>query len=447
MADNVCGTVLVWRGEMESIVDGVRSAGGAGTSGSESGAESPQGESGRCAPAEQALLATETMVEGVSRAGIPDTPNGQDAADGLSGWADGAVDEIERAQDALGEETDSTSDELEQLADAVGTIVRCTRRAARPSPTPRSRTGAPHGARPVGDVRELGGELMTSMDWFLMALQGLIVIFFIFLGVRSGGSGSGSGAASGRSSSCSSSGSSREPPVSAMLIIIAVISAAAAMQAAGGIDYMVQIASLALRARPKALNFVALYVSYLLTILTGTGNTFFSIIPVINEVATPTRSGPSVHWPARRSRPRSGSRRARWRRRPRRSFRSSRCTATTSSTSCSSRSREHHRHPPMAFVMARHGSDLDDDVEYQRRLAAGEVILRPRRPRSSCLSSPSAAWPSSCSGSPRSASSASSRGSVRRSRRRRGGVEPMSITPLIQMFMLSAAALILCCAT
>ena len=70
-----------------------------------------------------------------------------------------------------------------------------------------------------------------------------------------------------------------------MLIIIAVISASAAMQAAGGIDYMVLLASQALRARPKAINFVAPFVSYVLTILTGTGNTFFSIIPVINEVA------------------------------------------------------------------------------------------------------------------------------------------------------------------
>ena len=123
-ADTVCGTVLVWRGEMESIVDGVRSAGDSGTSGSESGAESPQGESGSVRTGlEQALLATETMVEGISRAGIPDTPNGQDAANGLSGWADDAIDEIERAQDALGEETDSTGDELEQFAEAVGTIV------------------------------------------------------------------------------------------------------------------------------------------------------------------------------------------------------------------------------------------------------------------------------------------------------------------------------------
>src|SRR4026209_182815 len=57
------------------------------------------------------------------------------------------------------------------------------------------------------------------------------------------------------------------------------------MQAASGIDYMVLVASAALRARPKALNFAAPYVSYVLTILTGTSNTFFSIIPVINEVA------------------------------------------------------------------------------------------------------------------------------------------------------------------
>ena len=123
-ADNVCGTVSVWRGEMESIVDGVRSAGQSGTAGSESGAESPQGESGSVLTGlEQALLATETMVEGISRAGIPDTPNGQEAADGLSSWADDAVDDIEQAQDDLGEDTDSTGDEIEQLADAVGTIV------------------------------------------------------------------------------------------------------------------------------------------------------------------------------------------------------------------------------------------------------------------------------------------------------------------------------------
>jgi hypothetical protein len=123
-ADNVCGTVLVWRGELESIVDGVRAAGQAGTSGTESGAQSPQGRSGSVLTGvEQALLATETMVEGIARAGVPDTPEGESAADGLESWASDAADTIEDAQDALEEDTDSTSDELDRLAAAVGAIV------------------------------------------------------------------------------------------------------------------------------------------------------------------------------------------------------------------------------------------------------------------------------------------------------------------------------------
>jgi hypothetical protein len=123
-ADNVCGTVLVWRGEMESIVDGVRSSGDASASGTESGAESPQGRSGSVRTGlEQALLATETMVEGIAQAGIPDTPSGENVADALAIWAEDAVEELEDAQDALAEDTDTTREELEQLAGAVGTLV------------------------------------------------------------------------------------------------------------------------------------------------------------------------------------------------------------------------------------------------------------------------------------------------------------------------------------
>ena len=127
---------------------------------------------------------------------------------------------------------------------------------------------------------------MSTTDWILIALQGLVVIGFIALGVRSGGIGLGLWGGVGTLVLVFGFGlAPGEPPISAMLIIIAVIAASAAMQAAGGIDYMVLIASKALRARPKALNFAAPYVSWLLTILTGTGNTFFSLIPVINELA------------------------------------------------------------------------------------------------------------------------------------------------------------------
>src|SRR5512134_3907544 len=98
---------------------------------------------------------------------------------------------------------------------------------------------------------------MTTTDWILLAVQGLVVVFFIFLGVRSGGIGLGLWGGVGTLVLVFVFGlDPGEPPTSAMLIIIAVISAAAAMEAAGGIDYMVKIASAALRARPKALNFV-----------------------------------------------------------------------------------------------------------------------------------------------------------------------------------------------
>ena len=111
---------------------------------------------------------------------------------------------------------------------------------------------------------------MSTTDWVLVAVQGLVVIAFIALGVRSGGIGLGMWGGVGTLVLVFVFGlDPGEPPISAILIIIAVISAAAAMQAAGGVDYMVKIASSALRARPKLLNFVAPYVSYVLTILTG----------------------------------------------------------------------------------------------------------------------------------------------------------------------------------
>src|SRR6478672_8482274 len=124
------------------------------------------------------------------------------------------------------------------------------------------------------------------MDWVLVAVQGLVVIGFIALGVRSGGIGLGLWGGVGTLVLVFAFGlDPGEPPVDAMLIIIAVIAAAAAMEAAGGIDYMVMIASGALRARPKSINYAAPFVSYVLCILTGTSNTFYSIVPVINEVA------------------------------------------------------------------------------------------------------------------------------------------------------------------
>ena len=223
---------------------------------------------------------------------------------------------------------------------------------------------------------------------------------FIALGVRSGGIGLGLWGGVGTLVLVFVFGlDPGEPPTSAMLIIIAVISAAAAMQAAGGIDYMVKVASAALRARPKALNFIAPYVSYLLTILTGTGNTFFSIIPVINEIAYANKI------------------------RPERALAGSTAASTVGITSSPVAAATATLLPlvepfgydlvdvlmitipasivgifAMALVMSRHGKDLDDDEEYQRRLATARCSRPPLQPTSSSSPTPSAASPSSSTG-------------------------------------------------
>jgi anaerobic C4-dicarboxylate transporter DcuA/anaerobic C4-dicarboxylate transporter DcuB len=286
---------------------------------------------------------------------------------------------------------------------------------------------------------------MSTMDWILVAVQGLVVIGFIALGVRSGGIGLGLWGGVGTLVLVFVFGlDPGEPPVSAMLIIIAVISAAAAMQAAGGVDYMVMIASNALRARPKALNFVAPYVSYLLTILTGTSNTFFSIIPVINEVAYANKIRPE--------RALAGSTVAN-------------ALGITSSPVAAAMATllplvEVYDYDlvdvmlitipasivgilAMSIVMARHGTDLEQDAEYQRRLAAGEIQppapaadieLLPYAKRSVAIFLAAVAAICLFGFVEGIRPTVAAEG---------GGVEPMSVTPLIQMIMLTAAALML----
>ncbi len=75
------------------------------------------------------------------------------------------------------------------------------------------------------------------------------------------------------------------PPVDVMLIIAAVILAASALQAAGGMDFLVQMAEYILRKNPSRITFLAPMVSYLFTFMAGTGNVVFSILPVIAEVS------------------------------------------------------------------------------------------------------------------------------------------------------------------
>jgi anaerobic C4-dicarboxylate transporter DcuB len=294
-------------------------------------------------------------------------------------------------------------------------------------------------------VTEEASTATSSADWVLIAIEGLIVIGFIALGVRSGGIGLGLWGGVGTLILVFFFGlDPGEPPFDAMLIIVAVISAAAAMQAAGGIDYMVQIASKALRARPKAINYVAPYVSYLLCILTGTSNTFYSIIPVINEVSFANKIRPE---------------------RPLASSTVASAFGITSSPVAAAMAtilplvEVYHYNlvdvllitiPAsiigifvMCLVTSRHGAELENDPEYRRRLqaglvtppaATGDVELLPYAKRSVaiflgavlviCIFGLFEGIRPTVTGED-------------------GALEPLSVTPIIQMVMLTAAALML----
>jgi anaerobic C4-dicarboxylate transporter DcuA len=77
-----------------------------------------------------------------------------------------------------------------------------------------------------------------------------------------------------------------------LLIILAVIMAASAMEAAGGIDYLVRIAAGIIRKSPKNVTIIAPVVAYVFTFLAGTGHIFYPLLPVIYEVAMKGRVRP-----------------------------------------------------------------------------------------------------------------------------------------------------------
>jgi hypothetical protein len=123
-AQNVCGAIGVWRGELEATVEDVRTPNAAAGS-EEPQSETPQGRTGLVRTGlERAILATDTLVDGVDNAGVPDTEQGEEAAGLVDDWADGAKEALEDAQDNLDEEADSLEDSIEVYTEAAAAIGR-----------------------------------------------------------------------------------------------------------------------------------------------------------------------------------------------------------------------------------------------------------------------------------------------------------------------------------
>jgi anaerobic C4-dicarboxylate transporter DcuA len=117
-------------------------------------------------------------------------------------------------------------------------------------------------------------------------VQLLIVLAMIVVGARFGGLGLGMMGGLGVALLSFVFGARpAEPPIEVMLMIAAVITAAGALQAAGGMDYLVDVAELALRRHPPAITFVAPFVAYVFTLFAGTGHVAYALLPVISEVS------------------------------------------------------------------------------------------------------------------------------------------------------------------
>lgn len=83
-----------------------------------------------------------------------------------------------------------------------------------------------------------------------------------------------------------------DPPLEVMLIILSVVTAAAALQAAGGMDYLVQVAGKILRSHPAQITFLGPLITYFFVLFAGTAHISYSIMPIIAEVAIKNRIRP-----------------------------------------------------------------------------------------------------------------------------------------------------------
>jgi len=127
----------------------------------------------------------------------------------------------------------------------------------------------------------------------LVWIELLVVLLFLYLGVRLGGAGIGLASGVGLAALVFIFKlEPTSPPIDVMLMILAVVCAASAMQAAGGLDYLVGLAERLLRSNPKQITFLGPIVTYLFTFFAGTGHVAYSVLPVIAEVARETRIRP-----------------------------------------------------------------------------------------------------------------------------------------------------------
>jgi anaerobic C4-dicarboxylate transporter DcuA/anaerobic C4-dicarboxylate transporter DcuB len=132
------------------------------------------------------------------------------------------------------------------------------------------------------------------MDTILFILELAVVLGAIVMGTRSSGVALGVWGGFGVAVLVFVFGlEPGSPPVDAMLIIISVVLTAALMQVSGGIDWMVTIAAKAIRSRPKQITLIAPMMAFLFSVGAGTSNILYPLLPVIYDVSYKNKIRPS----------------------------------------------------------------------------------------------------------------------------------------------------------
>ena len=121
---------------------------------------------------------------------------------------------------------------------------------------------------------------------FVMIIQLLIVLAALYVGSRYGSLALGAISGIGLAILVLGFGMKPgNPPTDVIYIIIAAVTCAGIMQAAGGMDWLIQLAERLLRKHPEHITFLAPLCTFFLTVLVGTGHVVYTLMPIICDIS------------------------------------------------------------------------------------------------------------------------------------------------------------------
>lgn len=127
----------------------------------------------------------------------------------------------------------------------------------------------------------------------MLYFEFLLLLAFLYAGSRFGGVGLGVVSGVGLFVEVFILGMPlSQAPINVMLVILAVVTCASVLEAAGGLKFMLQVAERILRKNPKRITILGPIVTYVMTLMLGTGHSVYSIMPIIGDISLKNKIRP-----------------------------------------------------------------------------------------------------------------------------------------------------------